>query len=200
LKGSNFKESFSKLDVYKELYYLVYIERMILLHTNKSGSMVELVMVLMFMVLFCVTMYTMIFVGTQTQYKLITEKDQQIDARIALSYINVKIKQNDIEDKITLKSLDYNGKLALVIRERGVLGDYDLWIYFSDGKIREEVSPVDSQPINSNFSDIIKTHDFDIYEDSTGMLVTSIVYEYNDKLETMTNKISLRSGKLDFSE
>ena len=61
---------------------------------DKGSTLVELVMVMMLLILFGFTTYTLIYAGSETQRKIIEDKDAQVDARIAISYLNVRLKSS----------------------------------------------------------------------------------------------------------
>lgn len=163
---------------------------------NKQGYiLLELVMMVALIFLFGMAIYQIISQGKSTKEKIIARKTAQIDARIALSFLNVKIKQNDIKDRIKIKVFEQNQKNALVIEERTLDTNYDRWIYYYDGKLYECITDVGEQPIEELSTQIAVINDFNIsYTKNKRAIINKIDYSYKlsdkvvtDKLESIVN-------------
>lgn len=163
--------------------------------TKNGYILLELTMMIVLIFLFGVAIYQIINQGKSTEEKIIAKKTAQIDARIALSFLNVKIKQNDIRDKIKIKVLEQNKKNALVIEERSQDTNYDTWIYFYDGKLYECITDEGKQPQQDLSTQISAIDDFNIgYNKNKRAIINKIDYSYKlddkvvtDKLESIVN-------------
>ena len=164
---------------------------------DESGNtLVELIMVMVLMVFFGFTIFTLIQAGSHTEQRIIDNKNAQVDARIALSYITVRVRKNDSVGRIEVVPVDHTGEDAILIRHRSFEDEYDRWIYFSDGKLRECITYPDEQP-EDDLSDIIVEIDgFAVsYDSSKNTINASIEYKYGAGIENMDTLIKLRNTK-----
>lgn len=170
---------------------------MTIIKKRKGNTTIELMMVMILLILFGLTIYELISAGSMAQAKIVSEKDDQIDARIALSFVNVRIRQNDISGKIEVKKYSPTDKNSIVIKERKEEANYDTWIYFANGKLLECIVEPDQQPDENLSSLICEAEDFNInfdYENRT--FTNSIHYKYGENNnKTLQSIISLRSDK-----
>ena len=163
---------------------------------NKGNSLIELIMVMMLLALFGVTIYTLIFSGSQTQSKIHADKNAQVDARIALNYVNVKLRQNDASGKIEIVANPLTGEEAILIKERSVAGEeYDTWIYFFNGELLEFLGFPDEEPIYDFSWVIVESDDFVVhYSQEDGTITNTILYTYDGKPKEMSSTIYLKSS------
>ena len=168
-----------------------------LLANNKGNTLIELIMVMMLLALFGITMYTLIFAGSQTQQKINENKNAQIDARIALNYLNVKLRQNDAAGCIEVVDNPLTGEPAIRLRSNEVPGEeYDTWIYFYDGEILEYIGfPEDTEPVYDFSVLVVKAEDFVTqYDAEGGTIVNTVFYTYNGAQKQMSTTVHLKSG------
>ena len=163
-----------------------------LVKNSKNGNaVVELVMVMGLLILFSVSMYQIIDAGALTEARIIERKKALEEARIAMSYINVKIRQNDIRDKIDF----LEDKIIIADDESDV--PFVTWIYVSDGKLIECIIDPDETPKDIAGVVIAEIQDLKFTYDKEKNYVTSkITYDsgYREsKVKTMESVISLRS-------
>lgn len=163
---------------------------------KRSGnSMVELVMVMTLMILFGVTIFTLISAGSNAQEKINENKNAQVDARITLSYLNVKIKQNLEADSVEVAVCPLTGENALLIKTRG-LDEYDTWVYFYDGVIYEFLGFAGDAPEVDLSFEVIQTRGFDItYDRASNCITNTITYDYAGELKTVSQTVNLRVSK-----
>ncbi len=97
---------------------------------------VETIMVTLLLILFSIMVSVLIFEGSLTYKKVLNAKESEENTRIALSFINMKIKQNDLANRVYLDSFEGFGN-AIVIEygdeEEGLFS----YIYFKDGALYE---------------------------------------------------------------
>jgi type II secretory pathway pseudopilin PulG len=155
--------------------------------------LVELVMVMLLLALFGTTIYTLIVSGADTQARITARKDAQADARVALSYINVRLRQNDAAGKIAVEPLELTGENAIVIRERGFDFQYDTWIFCSEGTLYECLTDPGVPPsVNLSFS-IVDAEKLETELEPDGSVRNTLYYKYGEELREMSAKINLRS-------
>jgi hypothetical protein len=163
--------------------------------TKPSGgaSLVELGMVMMLLALFGITIYTLIISGADTQVRINARKDAQMDARIALSYINVRLRQNDTAGKIAVEPLELTGENAIVIRERGASYAYDTWIFCHEGKLYECLTDPDVPPSVALSFFIVDAGALTTEMTPDGFIRNTLYYNYGEEVREMSAKVYLRS-------
>lgn len=100
--------------------------------THRRGyTMVELTLVMLLLALFGITIMTLIQSGSTAYDKIAKNRTAESNARVAIGYIDVRMRQNDQRGSITLKPNPLGDGSALVIREMLDGSDYYTWIYFA---------------------------------------------------------------------
>jgi len=162
----------------------------------RTGStLVELIMVMLLLILFGAAISVLIYSGGETQARIISEKNAQIDARVALSYVNMYIRQNDEADKIEIKPNAYTGEESILVKTRAEWGGYDTWIFFAEGCLYEcLVDPGREPSVGLSFK-IAEIDRFGVDLNADGAIVNTIGYTVNDRPEEMSSVIFLRSGE-----
>jgi type II secretory pathway pseudopilin PulG len=166
---------------------------------DESGNtLVELVMVMVLMIFFGFTIFTLIQAGSHTEQKIIANKNAQVDARIAMSYVNVRIRKNDASGQVEVKTVDHTGQSGIVLRYRSFEGDFDRWIYYNNGTLYECMTDPDVQPTDDLAFPIVDLEGFSVsYDEVNNTIVTSLEYEYNGESEEIETKYRLRNTKTD---
>jgi hypothetical protein len=163
---------------------------------NKGNSLVELIMVMMLLILFCMTMYTIIYAGSTAQTKITDRKDIQIDARVALAYVNTKLRQNDETGKISVEKNPLNGENAIVFRHRAGEESFDTWIYYAYNAIYEFIGLVDEPPDIDlsiaiiEFDQLVYKID---YDENTNTIHNRIIYQYGETKKELSSLVHLRA-------
>ncbi len=159
-----------------------------------GNTSIELFMVMLILILFSITTYGLLEAGIHTQQKILNQKSAQVDARIALSFINKRLRQNDENGKIQIKKFGKNEKNAIVIQNRGEY-DYDTWIYFNDGRIMECIKDISEEPNGLEGTEIARVKDFYVsYNNKGNSIVSRIFYENGGQIELLENIITLASA------
>lgn len=157
----------------------------------KINSSVESFLVMILMIIFAVSVSFIIIEG-QAAFERVTEnKLQDEQARIALAYINKRIKQNDVVGGIAILNDGVEGIAALEISEVTYGDDWKTYIFFKDGIMYEcytDVSPT------LDLSAEIVPLDGLSFEIIAGNVETTITYEYQGKPIEITQVTTLRSG------
>ena len=161
---------------------------------RNGNTVVELIMVMMLVTLFGTAVYSIIYTGSESQAKITEEKDIQVDVRIALSYINVVLRQNDEQGKISVKVNPASGENALVIRFDEDGGSYEKWIYSENGSL-VEFTGVDGELPNGNFFIILGIPgEISIdYDPEANSVTNTVTYDYNGTQKHISQTVSLRS-------
>lgn len=80
------------------------------------------------------------------------------EIEIAMSYVNVKVRQNDKSGVISVKNIDNTGNTALVLTNN----DMSIWIFEYNDMLIETKSKVGIQPDLENYIEIAEITDFDV--------------------------------------
>jgi competence protein ComGC len=163
------------------------------LKNQEGNTLVELVMVMMLLVLFGVTIGAIVVTGSQAQSRIQARKNAQIDARIALSYITVRLRQSDKHGAVFFQTAKDSENDALVIRNEEFA--YDQWIYFSDGHIYEFIGDIGEQPDDERAFPIVDVEGLNLdFDASQGVVRNSIAYHYGEETYTLTNTVRLKAA------
>lgn len=110
---------------------------------------VESIMVILLMIIFAISISVLIYNGSITYRNIIDNKNQEENSRIALSYVNMRIKQNDISGNIRVQEDSFDGADVLTIlhhdEEDGLMShiyylDGYLWECYTDGPLDHSLS------------------------------------------------------------
>lgn len=144
---------------------------------EKNGSsMIEMIAVMLILVLLGAAVYTLIFAGSSAQQRINENMDTQIGARIAVSYLNVSLRQSDGESRVSIRENPLTGEDALVIR-LSEASQYYKWIYFSGGKLYEYIGYQDETPNDLLATNVIAQLDgFKTELDAETNTITNTVY------------------------
>lgn len=160
----------------------------------KGSSNYEMIIMMVLLILFASSIYTMIYAGISTQERILNVKNSQINTRVATSYLNVKLKQNDKSEKISIVKNPMDGKDAIVLHDQFNDGSYDTWIYFENKKLVEQLVEIGSTPSAELGFEIAEVEDFQV-ELENNLLQTTISYKSNNQLYNITSKYALKSAQ-----
>ena len=104
---------------------------------NKKALSIESLFVMILFMVFAVSMVMMIISGRSSYSKILDEKEQAEDLRIATSYLRMKLKQNNQVDSVFTVRLPQTDEEALEIWQDGEEKQYRTVIYFRENKIWE---------------------------------------------------------------
>ncbi len=104
---------------------------------NKKALSIESLFVMVLFMVFAVSMVMMIISGRNSYGKILDEKEQAEDLRIATSYLRMKLKQNNQVDSVFTSQSPQLGEEALEIWQDGEEKQYRTVIYFRENKIWE---------------------------------------------------------------
>ena len=165
--------------------------------TNEKGSsLIELTMFMLLFIVFCFTTYTIICAGSMAQQKITDDRDVQIDVRIALSYLDTKLRQNDEAGKISIEKNPIDGRNAVLIKNREEGSEHDTWIYSLNDTIYEFLGLPDESP-DENLSIPIMQSEGLLYEigynADTNSIDNTIKYDYSGEKKELSSIVHLRS-------
>ena len=164
---------------------------------NKKGyTEAELMMVFALVALFGILCFTLIQAGGGAYERLAENRSNKSFARVALSYIENRVRQGDTGEQIFITDNpieDGDNDKALVISGiTGIEGE-ELWIMQKDGELVEFYVTAGAEINPSSYFSIADIDTFDIVKKGE-TLELSIGYMQNDELKMQTRIITLRSG------
>ncbi|MCL2351341.1 MAG: DUF4860 domain-containing protein [Firmicutes bacterium] len=127
------------------------------------NALTEPVTVLVLMLMFGFAVYSLVYEGGEAEKRLSAEKSARMGARVAGSYVKVRLRQNDAADRISVEPNGLNGGDSIVIRNRfpeDPESGYDAWIYWADGELREVLAAPGETPAWEGANVIAKTGGF----------------------------------------
>ena len=104
---------------------------------RKINISVESIMVILLMIVFAVSISVLIYQGSQTYRTILRDKEMAENHRITLSYINMKIKQNDTQGAINVETYTPIVDDVLVISHHGLEKGLFTYIFFYEGALWE---------------------------------------------------------------
>jgi hypothetical protein len=143
---------------------------------------------------FGVTTVSLVISGGKAYTAIVRSKDANSELRIASSYINMKIRQNDRSGDIRVVKSQVGTGNAIVIEEHAGTDVYETWIYQDSGKLREGYVRQGAAVTNEISFDIASVEGFGVTMDTAARSINVDVWLMNgeEKMER-TNVIHLRT-------
>ncbi|MBI9015535.1 MAG: DUF4860 domain-containing protein [Clostridiales bacterium] len=157
------------------------------LNVNTS---IESFLVMLLMTIFAVSVSFIIIEGKSTFERVTENKIQDENARIAMSYVNKRIKQNDESDGISVVEDAVEGLTALKISQQSYEEGLFTYIFYHKGIMYECYT--DIEPTIQLSTEIIPVSNLS-FEESNGQIIMKLDYEYQGEMIPIEQKTSLRS-------
>ncbi|PKM68027.1 MAG: hypothetical protein CVU95_05105 [Firmicutes bacterium HGW-Firmicutes-2] len=147
---------------------------------RKINISVESIMVILLMIVFAISISVLIYQGSQTYKTILRDKELAENNRIALSYINMKIKQNDTKDAIYLDRFMPFSQDVLVISHHGLEKGLVTYIFFYENALWEcYTDGTLDLTISSKIIDIKGQLNF-TKDDLKGQIITTLSKDIDD--------------------
>ncbi|MCK8061380.1 MULTISPECIES: DUF4860 domain-containing protein [unclassified Fusibacter] len=160
---------------------------------RRKNVSIESFLVIILMMIFATAVCILIVQGSATFERALEKKTSEENLRIAMSYINMSIKQNDSLDSITLTQNAFKDSDALKLshgqEEQGLV----TYIFYYDGYLYECYT--DTKPSLELSTPIVKLDGMTISSEKEGGLIV-ITYNHllNHKEVEIDQRIALRTG------
>lgn len=153
---------------------------------------VESIMVILLMILFAASISVLIFEGSVTYRNIINNKTEEENVRIALSYVNMRIKQNDVSSYIEVTENGFDGQDLLTIHHHGEEEGLHSYIYFKDGYLWECYT---DGPLDHQLStEIIPLTAIEFaYNDQATSVITTVQFKNNQSYMPLSQLSALRT-------
>ena len=143
---------------------------------KKGYTLIELILVMFLLLFIALAVFSLTRVGSEAYLRLTTQQSLQSDLRIAASYLDVKLKQNDTAGAVMAASLSITDRdqdlqveaLKIVRTIEGL--PYELWIFQYDGYLYELLKEPDSIAALNMSSRIVRADDLELVFDADDAL------------------------------
>ncbi|WP_176786210.1 PilW family protein [Desulfosporosinus hippei] len=163
--------------------------------SSKGYTLVELIVVMAIMGILGTTLLTMMNTGGKLYRDANAIMEEQSNSRLAMSYITMRIRQNDVKNNISIKNVSIDSEMyrALTIVD-STNSSRSYWICFdtTTNKLKEHIVTSTSTSV----SDIADVSDFIIKKlDSVSNMPTTLHIEVTSKDGTihLNEDLTLRS-------
>ncbi len=158
-------------------------------------TLIELVLVVMLLVLVASVVFTLAGTGSRTYLNMTAKQVQTADLRIALSYLDVQIRKNDVRDAWSVRPDPFEGHPALVVEQNFEGGTYLTWIYVRDGYLCELFVDKTTEITDSMGSRIAPVDRMTLGVQDDGSLVVTLFRQEPDRsIISQSREISMRAG------
>ena len=83
--------------------------------------------------------FTLVAVGANSFEKMLTEREDHSNMRVALSYVSTRVRQGDAENSLRIAEVDGVNSLVVSQNEDGDI--YETWIYMNGNELCEMYIP-----------------------------------------------------------
>ncbi len=155
---------------------------------RRRNISVESIMVILLLIILAVSISVLIFEGSLTYRKILTNKNNEENIRIALSYVNMRVKQNDLSNYITVDEDAFEGSDVLTIDHHDAEEGLMSYIYWKDGYLWECYT---DGPLDHNLSsEIIPLAGIDFEMSDEGQYITTTVMAMNNQDEIQLTQLT----------
>lgn len=164
------------------------------LKNEKGYSIVEFIFIIALLMIFGFTTFSLLIAGSESYENISNRKEVQSELRLASSYVNMKIRQNDSEGTLSVVKNPYNQTNALLIKERFDQKEYHTWVYFDKGCLWEATLEKGMQLTTDVSFPIATLERFEMsYQPQTKLIQTIVVKNIGEKEMNILTKIKLKS-------
>ncbi len=162
----------------------------------RMGKTTEIFLVVLLIAGLCFAMAVIIDAGTRS-YKKIVENNRQIEsARIVLSYLNMRVRQNDVSGMVQLMEGEINGADALLIKHTGLEKGMVTYIFYQDGWLKEIYTNDRIEPSEKDAENVVRAEGVMFeFKEKDNMLIARAKYRYGGRDREMERAITLRSDR-----
>lgn len=155
----------------------------------------ESILVMMLLIIFAVSTCLMIIEGSESYKNILNQKEKEENARIALSYINMRVKQNDVQGHLLFKPKSVDGKDALVIKHSGDEEGFLTYLFWDEGILWECYTDVNTEPTKAYSAQIVPIDGlkFEIDQDNNTVNI-NIKYTYGKQQLDLSSIIAIRTS------
>ena len=158
------------------------------MHPRSKVFAVESISVMLVLILFAFVIVMLISSGSHAYDHILDDKKATESTRVAYSYINMKVRQNDIAGRIDVVDTAYGNALKIDV----VDGNYCTYIFYADGGLYECLTIREDEPSTDAGNLITRISGFDIERDGA-MLHIRCACGSGEEYKSMEGVVSLRT-------
>ena len=133
------------------------------MHSRSKVFAIESISVMLVLILFAFVVFMLISSGSRAYGHILSDKETTESARVAYSYINMKVKQHDMEGGIDVVDTLYGSALKIDIED----GSYCTYIFFAEDGLYECLTLQGIEPSVDAGNLITRIGGFDIERDGS---------------------------------
>jgi len=128
----------------------------------RKGTSINLVITMLLLFLFSIAALALALSAAKAFRDIEADKRRISELMVALSYLNMKIRQNDCENAIHIEPNPSGEGQAIVITEVLDSVAYETWMYLQDGELREGFVLKGDEVTRDTSSLIVEIDGFDV--------------------------------------
>jgi len=158
-------------------------------------STLETMLVTIILILLTVAVFSLVAAGKDSYGRILKDRDDLGRARIAISYINVKVRQNDHAGAVYLSENSIAGLKTLVIKHKDELEGMSTYIFHEDGALFECFIEEGIPPGRDNAVKVCDIDSLSIEQGENMSLKLSAGYDIAGKPKKLEAVIALRTAE-----
>ena len=162
--------------------------------SRRGYTLIEMVLVMFLLILVSFYVFTLTGVGSSAYLRLTDWQNRTSNLRIGLSYIDVKVRSNDMADRIEIRPDPFSSNDALVIRRPVGEETYLTWIYVYDGCLYELFVRENAAVTPEMGNKITDADALQLSLPAPRLLRVTLVSGSGDEIRSRTRTIGLNSG------
>ncbi|MBT3320408.1 MAG: DUF4860 domain-containing protein [Clostridia bacterium] len=148
---------------------------------------IEAITVMLLLIVFAFVVFLVIDAGSNAFESIMHDKQSTVGARVAYSYISMKVKQNDTTGAVSVEQTEYGDTLRIES------GDFATFIFYSDGDLYECVAKADGAPKVSAANKITKIDGFSLEQSEHRLHIECIYDRDGEQQDIVKGVVGLRS-------
>ncbi len=158
------------------------------MHPRSKVFAIESISVLLVLIIFALVVFMLISSGSHAYDNILNDKKTIESARVAYSYINMKVKQNDMAGRVNVVKTQYGNALKIDVED----GSYCTYIFYAGGGLYECLTVQGIAPSVDAGNLITRISSFDIDRDGSSLRI-SCTSTSGEKSQVMEGVVSLRT-------
>lgn len=159
------------------------------MHPRNKVLGIESLVVMIVLILFAFVVFLVVEAGANAYDNIVDDKQVTTGARVAYSYMSMKIKQNDEAGAIQIVQTEYGDTLQVNIGDT----QFTSFIFFADGALYECITKKDDTPSVAGGNKITHLDGFSASMNSNSIRI-ECSYEHSDgESEIVEGVVGLRS-------
>jgi len=157
---------------------------------NRNKALgIESLTVMIVLIIFAFVVFMVIEAGAGAYDKIVDDKQSTSGARVAYSYISMKVKQHDAAGGVAVEQSDYGDTLRLDMDDTGLCA----YIFYAEGALYECIAEPEDGPSVSAANKITHLDDFRISQAGRTLRIECVYEREEGERQVITGAVGLRS-------